>query len=70
MRHRRSPLADSDLDDLGDLHTGYIVVPYGDGLLDELNARCNEIDYVPPKWVRKFKMDFCRITGHPEGILD
>jgi predicted RNase H-like nuclease len=55
---------------VGDLHTGYIVVPYGDGLHDELNARCNEIDYVPSKWVRKFKMDSCRITGRPEGILD
>jgi predicted RNase H-like nuclease len=39
---------------VGDLQTGYIVVPYGNGIR-ELNARCKKIDYVPSKWVRKFK---------------
>ncbi len=41
---------------VGDLHTGYIVVPYGAELRKELDARCNQTGRVPSEWVRKFTM--------------
>jgi predicted RNase H-like nuclease len=39
---------------VGDRQTGYIVVPYGAELHEELDARCNRIGWVPSEWVRKF----------------
>jgi predicted RNase H-like nuclease len=41
---------------VGDLHTGYIVVPYGAELHDELDARCSQTGRVPSEWVQRFKM--------------
>jgi predicted RNase H-like nuclease len=41
---------------VGDLHTGYIVVPYGGGLLAELDARCNQTGRAPSEWVRTFRL--------------
>ena len=41
---------------VGNRQTGYIVVPYGDGLCEELDARCKRTDRVPSEWVRAFKM--------------
>lgn len=42
---------------VGDMQTGYIVVPYDAGLRAELDARCNQTDRVSSQWVRAFKMD-------------
>ncbi len=42
---------------VGDMQTGYIVVPYDAGLRAELDARCNQTDRVSSHWVRVFKMD-------------
>ena len=39
---------------VGDRRTGYIVVPYGVKLHEELDARCNRVGWVPSEWVRKF----------------
>jgi predicted RNase H-like nuclease len=41
---------------VGNRETGYIVVPYGDVLRAELDARCNRTGRVPSQWVREFKM--------------
>jgi predicted RNase H-like nuclease len=41
---------------VGDLHTGYIVLPYGAELRAELDARCSKTGLVPSEWVRRFKM--------------
>lgn len=41
---------------VGDLQTGYIVVPYGAGLRVELDARCNQTDLAPTEWVRVFRL--------------
>ena len=41
---------------VGDLRTGYIVVPYGAELHAELDARCSQTGRVPSEWVRRFKM--------------
>ena len=41
---------------VGDLRTGYIVVPYGAELHAELDARCRQTGRVPSEWVRRFKM--------------
>jgi predicted RNase H-like nuclease len=54
---------------VGDLGTGYIVVPYDDALREELDTRCKQIDLVPSKWVRAFKMDSSRVMGHSERML-
>jgi predicted RNase H-like nuclease len=40
---------------VGDLHTGYIVVPYCAELHAELDARCRQTARVPSEWVRRFK---------------
>jgi predicted RNase H-like nuclease len=37
---------------VGDLQTGYIVVPHSPGLRTELDARCNLTGRVPSEWVR------------------
>jgi predicted RNase H-like nuclease len=41
---------------VGDMQTGYIVVPYGAGLSAELHARCNRTGLVPSEWMREFKI--------------
>jgi predicted RNase H-like nuclease len=41
---------------VGDLRTGYIVVPYGAGLRAELDARCNRIGRTSSEWVRVFRL--------------
>lgn len=41
---------------VGDLRTGYIVVPYDAELLAELDARCSQTGRVPSEWVRRFTM--------------
>jgi len=39
---------------IGDMDTGYIVVPYGNILLEELHSRCNSTNRDHNKWVRSF----------------
>ncbi|MBW2279348.1 MAG: DUF429 domain-containing protein [Deltaproteobacteria bacterium] len=39
---------------VGDTDTGYIVVPFGDFLRDELHARCISTGRTPKEWVRSF----------------
>ena len=39
---------------IGNLETGYIVVPLGAGLLAELQARCNRTGREPSQWLRTF----------------
>lgn len=41
---------------IGDRQTGYIVVPHGAELHEELDARCSRTGRVPSEWVRRFKM--------------
>jgi len=41
---------------VGDLQTGYMVVPYGAGLCAELEARCCKTGRAPSQWVRSFRM--------------
>jgi predicted RNase H-like nuclease len=41
---------------VGDLRTGYIVVPYAAGLRAELDARCNQTRRAPSEWVRVFRL--------------
>jgi len=41
---------------VGELHTGYIVVPYGEGLHDELERRCKKTGRAPAEWVRSFRL--------------
>jgi predicted RNase H-like nuclease len=40
---------------VGDLHTGYIIVPCNNGLYTELETRCHDTGRVPPHWVRVFQ---------------
>jgi hypothetical protein len=51
---------------VGDLQTGYIVVPHGGELYAELDARCKKTGRVPSEWMRAFKMDVSRVTGHSQ----
>jgi predicted RNase H-like nuclease len=51
---------------VGDMQTGYIIVPHGVGLCAELNARCNKTRRLPSEWVRAFKMDSSGIASKPE----
>lgn len=44
---------------VGNLDTGYIVVPYGEGLREELECRCRQTDRDPAGWVRSF----CRVPA-------
>jgi predicted RNase H-like nuclease len=41
---------------VGDLQTGYIVVPYGAGLGAELEARCEQTGRTASEWVRMFRL--------------
>jgi predicted RNase H-like nuclease len=41
---------------IGNLHTGYIVAPYGAELYAELDARCSQTGRLPSEWVRRFKV--------------
>jgi predicted RNase H-like nuclease len=41
---------------VGNLQTGYILVPYCDGLHAELNARCNVTGRAPASWVRRIRL--------------
>jgi predicted RNase H-like nuclease len=50
---------------VGDRQTGYIVVPYGDGLHAELDARCNQTGRVPSEWVKKFRLRALPLLGPP-----
>lgn len=43
---------------VGNLQTGYIVVPHCARLHAELDARCNLTGKVPSEWVQMFKMNF------------
>ena len=48
---------------VGDLQTGYIVVPYCAGLCAELVARCNLTGKAPSQWVQTFKMNFSELRA-------
>jgi len=41
---------------VGDQQTGYIVVPYSNGLRAELDTRCKQTRRVPSEWVRTFRL--------------
>jgi predicted RNase H-like nuclease len=41
---------------VGDLQTGYIVVPDHGGLREELEARCKQTGRAPSQWVRLFRL--------------
>ncbi|MFI5387073.1 MAG: hypothetical protein ACHQ50_13245 [Fimbriimonadales bacterium] len=41
---------------VGDLQTGYIVVPYSAELRAELVSRCNQTGRTPSQWVRTFRL--------------
>jgi predicted RNase H-like nuclease len=41
---------------IGDLQTGYIVVPYSAKLCAELNVRCDKTGRVSSEWVRAFRL--------------
>lgn len=41
---------------VGDMDTGYIVVPYGESLHKELAVRCEISGRKPDEWLHKFKM--------------
>jgi len=41
---------------VGDLQTGYMVVPFGAGLCAELESRCKQTGRAPTEWVRAFRL--------------
>ena len=41
---------------VGEMETGYIVVPYGTELAEELGQRCVKTDRAPSDWVRPFRL--------------
>lgn len=41
---------------VGNLDTGYIVVPYGEDLCEELKTRCVQTGRSPSEWVRSFRL--------------
>lgn len=41
---------------IGEQETGYIIVPYGDKLREELETRCCKTGRIPSQWVRIFRM--------------
>ncbi len=41
---------------VGDRGTGYIVVPYGERLSEELERRCEQTGRAPSEWVRSFRL--------------
>jgi predicted RNase H-like nuclease len=44
---------------VGDLQTGYIVVPNDVALQADLEARCNQTGRVATEWVRPFRLQIC-----------
>ncbi len=42
---------------VGNTNTGYIVVPHGDNLYQELEERCKKTNRDPSLWVRKFSLN-------------
>jgi predicted RNase H-like nuclease len=40
---------------VGDMQTGYIVVPGNNGLWSELEARCHKTGRIPSQWIRRFQ---------------
>jgi len=51
---------------VGNRDTGYIVVPYGDSLSEELEARCKQTGRAPSDWVRSFRLP-AAMRALPEG---
>lgn len=41
---------------VGDMKTGYMVIPYGELLYNELAQRCRETKRIPENWIQRFKM--------------
>ena len=41
---------------VGNTATGYIVVPYGENLYEELKVRCEQTGRAPSEWVRSFRL--------------
>lgn len=41
---------------VGDWDTGYIVVPFGESLCEELERRCDRTGRAPSEWVRSFRL--------------
>ena len=41
---------------VGDIHTGYVLVPHGAVLAEELEQRCVKTDRAPSDWVRLFRL--------------
>ena len=41
---------------IGNTATGYIVVPYGENLYEELKERCEQTGRTPSDWVRSFRL--------------
>ena len=54
---------------VGNTDTGYIVVPHGDSLHDELQERCKKVDRDPSSWVRLFTLNVERTTGDRSRFL-
>ena len=54
---------------VGNRDTGYIVVPYGEGLSRELEARCEQTRCAPSEWVRSFRLSAARedLPGGPSN---
>jgi predicted RNase H-like nuclease len=52
---------------VGDLQTGYIVVPDNVELSNELATRCNKTDRVPSEWVRTFRLAAMQTLLSPEA---
>jgi hypothetical protein len=48
---------------IGNQETGYIVVPYGKTLFEELEARCERTRRVTSEWIRAFS----QTEGSPGG---
>lgn len=61
---------------VGNLDTGYIVVPYDESLFQELEARCVQTSRAPADWVRSFRLpattevdsDIPGTVGHSAGV--
>jgi len=55
---------------VGDMATGYIVVPYGEMLAAELKERCRRADYKPADWVHTFRVQLPPLRGHSPGDIE
>lgn len=53
---------------VGDMQTGYMIVPCNNGLCTELEARCDETGRVPSQWVRVFKK--AKTAAEPDAAAD